>query len=240
MWLVVTCMGRLAHLRLSAPMAIAQRCATYCLVDYSCPQRTGAWVQGAFVAELAGGQVRVVSCEGERFFHKTRALNAGARCALESGARALCFADADTLFEPGSLARIRAELDSGGRFVIAHRGRSGGDARSLTGLLALSSADFLRSGGYDEGFETWGSEDIEMRLRLHLVCSLQAVRLAPGLVRAIPHSNALRMRYAKQGSLSRSAISNEGRLSARVEAWTGKRLEQLPASARSLLFACPR
>lgn len=236
LWVVVSCMGRLAHLRLTAPGIIAQERVGYCLSDFSCPDASGTWLEREFSDQVSAGRVCSVRCPGETLFHKTRALNRGARRALDAGAELLCFSDADTLLLPESFGAM-CRLLAPGRFLIAGRGRDGRSVRSLTGLLAVTAGDFRRSGGYDEEFKGWGSEDIAMRLKLHLCHGLEALELPTGLVRPIPHSNYLRTRYAEERDLVRNARRNEALLRTYVERWTGRAYDQLPASARALVFS---
>lgn len=234
LWVVVSCMGRLAHLRLTAPRVVESSDVGYCLVDYSCPDQAGRWLLQSHPEPCAEGRAKVVTCPGQRLFHKTRALNLGARAAIEAGAEYLCFADADTLFAPGSFERIRGLL-APGRFWMAAT-RAGRSVRSLTGLLIVSAGDFERSGGYDEDFVGWGSEDIAMRLKLHLVIGLGASWLPAGTVAAIPHTDRLRTRHAADPDLLSNARRNEEVLMRLVQAWTGRPFSELPASARELLF----
>lgn len=235
LWVVVSCMGRLAHLRLTAPPIIESGLARYCLVDFSCPDRSGAWLSSRYPEGVGEGRVLVVACPGERIFHKTRALNLGARAAIARGARRLCFADADTLFGAGALSGI-VHRSVAGEFMIAAPAASGRSQASASGFLVVASEDFEQAGGYDEEFIGWGSEDIAMRLKLHLTVGLSAVELPAGSLQPIPHSHRLRTEFASERDLQRNALRNEALLRTLVERWTGRGLHELPASARALLF----
>jgi len=234
LFVVVSCMGRLAHLKLTAPRIIESGIG-YCLVDFSCPDQAGGWLRATYARAVSAESVCVVDCPGESTFHKTRALNAGARHTIQTGADVLCFADADTLFAPGSLARIR-ELVTPGRFVIAPRAATGRSARSLTGLLAVAARDFERAGGYDEEFVGWGGEDVAMRLKLHLVAGLTPVEVARGELYGIPHSDWMRCRFSVDRDLMSNARRNDALLHRCVERWTGRTMRELPESAQELLF----
>jgi len=236
LWVVVTCMGRLAFLKRTFPTVVADGTAGYCLVDYSCPDGAGDWLEASHPEWVRRGQATIVRVPGERFFHKTKALNLGARAARARGAQHLCFADADTVFSPGAFATLGA-LVGRGRFVVAGRGANGGNVRSLTGFLVVEATEFERSGGYDESFEDWGSEDIEMRLRLHLRCGLEPAFVPEGAVSALQHGHWLRTQFHRQRDLYASATRNEALLRARVREWTGQVIESLPESAKQLMFS---
>jgi hypothetical protein len=227
-------MGRLAFLKRTLPALLAQP-AHVCLVDYSCPEACGAWLESQHGAEVDAGRALVVRVPGRAFFHKTEALNLGARAAVAAGAGQLCFADADTLLAPGAVQHLRAALQPG-LFVVAGRGPGGASIPSLTGLLAVGAGDFTRAGGYDEGFEDWGSEDIELRLRLHLRAGLRPAFAAPWVAAPIAHGNWLRTRFHRERDIRRSAGRNFARLATLVQQWTGRPLEEAPEIVQTLLF----
>ncbi|HEY7370812.1 MAG TPA: hypothetical protein VIF57_01445, partial [Polyangia bacterium] len=156
-WVVATCMGRLAFVKQTLPTVIADAAIRYCLVDFSCPDRAGDWLEATHAARVEAGAMAVARVQGQQFFHKTAALNAGARAALARGARTLCFADADTAFVAGAFAEIGALL-APGTFLVCEHGPGGASIPSLTGLLVVAARDFERAGGYDEAFADWGSE----------------------------------------------------------------------------------
>jgi hypothetical protein len=235
-WVVVTCMGRLAFVKQTLPTVIADAAVRYCLVDFSCPDHAGDWLEAAHGERIQAGAMTVARVQGQQFFHKTAALNAGARAALARGARTLCFADADTAFVAGAFADIGARLTPGA-FLVSERGPDGASIPSLTGLLVLAARDFERAGGYDEAFADWGSEDVEMRLRLHLRWGLAPRAIPVGLVRPLAHGDWLRTRFHRERDLRKSAARNEAMLRARLVDWTGQPLENLSQTARSLLFA---
>jgi hypothetical protein len=235
-WFIVTCMGRLAFVKQTVPTIIgelsgqlaraARPAIYYCLVDFSCPDASGAWLEKEYPNLVEAGRVRVVRAPGQMFFHKTVALNLGARAALAAGADALCFVDADTSLRPEAFERIFA-LAGRGRFLVVDRAPGGASVPSLTGLLAVSAEDFRRAGGYAEAFEDWGSEDLEMRLRLHLRYGLEPVFLPPALFSALAHGNWLRSRFHRERDIARSAVRNYAELARLVRQWTGAELEAL-------------
>ena len=236
---VVTCMGRLSFVKHTAA-ALLEGAGTgslcYCLVDFSCPDQCGAWLESTYPQLIARGDARVVRVPDRAYFHKTAALNLGARAALEAGARTLCFSDADTLVLPAAVDAVAASVGPG-RFLVIDRRPGGASVPSLTGLLGVAAADFRRAGGFDEAFEDWGAEDLEMRLRLHLVHGLDPVFLPADLFAPLDHGNWLRTRFHRERDIQRSAARNYAQLRALVRQWTGRELEEMPETARRLLFA---
>ncbi len=230
---VVTCKGRLDFLKRTVPTFVDQRAATYCLVDYLCPQASGDWLEAQYRGRP---DVAVVRVPGRERFHKTHANNRGAAHALELGASHLMFADADTLFADGSLARFAALL-APGHFLIAGRTPDDRTVRSLTGFIVLSADDFVRSGGYDETFEGWGAEDIEFRLRLFFELNLVPIEVPYGLLEALGHDDGLRTAYYREKDPAVSLHHNREKLLKKLIAWSGKGFEQQTGPATRLLFS---
>jgi hypothetical protein len=104
-------------------------------------------------------------------------------------------------------------------------------------LLGVTADDFRRAGRFDETFEDWGSEDVELRLRLHLVHGVQPMFLPPTLFSPLDHGNWLRTRFHRERDIQRSAARNQLQLRTLVRRWTGGELEDMTETARRLLFA---
>jgi GT2 family glycosyltransferase len=214
-------MGRLAHLQQTLPRMV-EEFGRVVLVDWSCPQASGTWARSRF----ASGEVHVLSVPGQPRFHKTRALNAGAKLARQIGADWFLVLDADTVVMPG----LRATCERYARprrFALGDRVGSE-RLRSLTGVLLVSSRDFEDIGGYDEAFEGYGAEDLEMRCRLILRGGLAIQDLPPHLVHALPHGDDLRTRYYEMSNVAASERRNFSLLRERLRAWTGRELESIP------------
>lgn len=164
------------------------------VVDFSCPQKTGAYVKTHFPS------VRVVSVDGEQYFSNWKARNAGASAAT---GEVLLFCDADTILDEGAVARISKDLPvkAFGHFVresTAHFNTSGLRlaTNQLRGFHVIPAADFRRVGGYDDvlrGYAAGADTDLEHRLKL---ISLVPCTLDPAIVASvIEHDNAHRMEH---------------------------------------------
>jgi hypothetical protein len=226
-------MGRLHHLRRTLPLALRQGDLGYCLVDYACPDRCGEWTAGRYADQAAAGRLAVESIPRATVFNKPRAYNRGAARAVQAGARALLFLDADTRIEPGLGRWVRGRLRRG-RFLVA--GRLGGAwyVRGTGGVLGVSAGDFERAGGFDERFEGWGAEDVEMRLKLHLKLGLPFGEIPVQFFRPIDHDDRLRTRFYRVKDRLVSYAANRRRLERKVRAWVGAGLAALPAGAGRL------
>ena len=150
---ITTCRGRLAHLRETLPSLAAQSNAAVIVVDYGCPDKSGAWVEANFP------QVEVVRSDESTRFELARARNLGAQRVQSPW---MCFIDADTRADAGFAERLKPLLQTG-RFYQA-------EPRNIEtwGTSICAKTDFDRVGGYDEVIQGWGKEDDDFYARLLL------------------------------------------------------------------------
>jgi predicted glycosyltransferase involved in capsule biosynthesis len=209
-----------------------------CLVDYSCPDHAGDWFSQRFAKEIAEGRACVERVTNQAWFSKTRAHNAGARRALREGAEYLCFLDADTIVEPGFWEHL-IENARPKRFLIAGKERDGSDVPSMTGLLLVRGHEFDEVDGFDESFQGWGGEDIELRIRLYMVGGLDFGFVPTHLARPIPHDDSLRSQFYAVRNIMVSNRENMNRLRQRMaHEWLGH-THRDPAGAAQLWYRPP-
>lgn len=174
---ITICKGRLHHLKQTLPTMAAQQPHELIVVDYSCPDGTGDWVE----ANVPG--VKVVRMPGQEGFNASRARNAGAAVATSEW---LFFVDADILMAPGMGDALRAGLKPGAFYRPQFR-RDKGEF----GSFACRAADFAAAEGYDEVFEGWGYEDTDLYERLTLL-GVSQQRYSADLTMAIHHDDSER------------------------------------------------
>ena len=184
---VTTCMGRLEHLKESLPRVVAQPDCSCVVVDYSCPDRCGDWVEATYP------QVRVVRIPGQTTFNRSLASNAGARAAE---APWLGFFDADICFEPSFADEVLEKLQPG-RY---YRPEPVTDAGTVGTFLCEREA-FERVGGYDEVYKGWGGRDRDVYWSLQFV-GVKPAGFPSSLVRHIPHEDEDRTRFHDVKALS--------------------------------------
>lgn len=176
---VTTCMGRLAALRQSLEPMLGQPGTSCVVVDYSCRECAGDWV------EVNYPSARVVRVKGQTHFNLAAARNAGARSADTPW---ICFVDADVILESGFVAALSAVLAPGGYYRVVS-----GDG-GIGGTFACARADFERVGGYDEVYRGWGEEDNDLYDALGFV-GLEQRSLPPALLRHLAHDDDVRTRF---------------------------------------------
>ncbi len=153
-WLsiIVPCKGRLEHLKQSLPTLVAQGDGLeIVVVDYDCPDGTADWVRASHPA------VRVVQVADRPLFNVSAARNLGA---ADASGEWLAFLDADVKVAEGFAATLKTLVQPGFFYIADPR------PPQLWGALVVSRGDYDWVDGYDEAFEGWGSEDVDILERL--------------------------------------------------------------------------
>lgn len=176
---VVTCKGRLHHLRQSLPLLAAQPNCECTVVDYDCPDQTHRWVAEHFPA------VRVVHVIDAPRFHVARARNLGAAA---SSTPWLCFIDADIMIKEDFAATLVPMLHEGFYY------RPQPMTWDKWGTHLCRRADFLQVEGYDEVIEGWGGEDDDLYHRLAAI-GCRSADFQGELISAIQHGDEERTRH---------------------------------------------
>jgi hypothetical protein len=176
---ITTCKGRLAHLKQTLPSLMALPDCEVVVVDYDCPQAAGAWVESTFPA------AKVVRVEGRPHFNAAEARNHGVAA---STAPWLFMIDADVAVAPTLMVAIAPRLCPG---VFL---RPAPLLNEIFGTLLVASSDLAAIGGYDEVFEGWGAEDVDLVQRLEHA-GRRSDAFPAQLLTAIPHGDELRGRY---------------------------------------------
>ena len=217
---VVTCKGRLAHLQATAPLILGTGLVGYVLVDWGCPQGSGAWLSRAFPGTL------IIRTESTGF-EKTKAANLGAKAAIQAGYDTLLFLDADTVVHPPVLRWFVANARPDRFQYIKAKDPRGEIRKSLTGILQVPAAAFAQVGGFDTTFgQTYGNEDVELRLRLWRLAGLgfetvPEPLVESGAIAAIEHGDELRTAWYPDKDLERNQQRTLEHLVKKYSSYTG-------------------
>ncbi len=176
---VVIFKDRLDHLKQCLPRLMAEPFHEVIAVDYDCPAGGGDWVAEHYPA------VKLVRIADKPVFNVADARNLGA---LAATAPWLLFIDVDVLLEPGFLASASPRLIPGAFLIAEPR------LAELYGTMFVSRADFSAIGGFDDAFQGWGCEDVELMDRLEALG--RELRTFDGsLSQPIVHTDTLRTRH---------------------------------------------
>jgi glycosyltransferase involved in cell wall biosynthesis len=171
-------MGRLAHLKETLPLAMAQKDCEYVLVDWSCPEKSGEWAKAQYP------QITVVSVPGKKFFNLSGARNIGSKAVTSDK---ICFIDCDMKMKPGFADELIKRLKPG---CWAQGTVSG--CLGFAGTILCWKEDWKKIGGFDEEMEGWGREDLDFKQRLHR-SGLTEVRYDSRFIDHIGHEWDLRV-----------------------------------------------
>lgn len=219
---ISTCKGRLEHVKQSSKsfLEAAKENTDYLLVDYNCPEKTGDWILENY---SNSENVHVLKTgEGQGFFHKTVALNAGAKYAIANlNPDYLMFFDADTIIKPGFFEYINPLLKND-RYLIVQPSMN---ALDLTGFIIVPVKMFRESGGYETSFRDWGIEDLEFRLRLYAKHNFRFNIIGFDYLDSIPHNDDLRVKFYSEKERFVSDFRNFKRMRKMFEIYRGQNLE---------------
>lgn len=196
---VVPCMGRLDHLKQTLLKLAAQ--FKVVVVDWSCPQKTGAW------ARENAPQATVVEIQGKTLFDLSAARNAGAAVVQTP---LIGFMDADTVPAHNFADAICQHWTNGTFLAMPDMPCPG-----YGGLLVCSKADFERAGQWDESAKGYGWEDIAFKLALTKLGVAKKV-LPRNAISHLDHGNELRVQNYENKSIGASTVANRVALSPRI------------------------
>lgn len=174
--IIIPCKGRLAHLKETLPALLAQvgQDDQIIVVDYDCPDGSGAW------ASTLG--IETVDLENAPIFNLSHARNLGA-AAADPDAEILVFLDADSIPQPGWLDAVSVPIALGDVGLVHCGPGSCGVRRSV----------FEHVNGYDESFEGWGDEAFDFWNRCEKVEPYTTYRR--DLLKVIGHSDEERTKF---------------------------------------------
>lgn len=215
-------MQRLDFLRISLPTWIRHTGFRVIVVDYSCPEESGKWAQSEFAGRVAVVRKEAEILDGRSIFNPSRARNAGA-AAVQDGY--ILFLDADVQVESGFQAWVLERQHPEAMLAVV------GKPSALFGILGVHRDKWRAAGGYDEGFTGWGGEDLDLRIRLHLL-GLVCKPVPENLVRSLPHSNSLRSRNSAEPDFTRARRLNGRYLEEKLLRMTGRKFADWVADPR--------
>ena len=177
-----TCKGRLSHLYETLSQNLADNAsypnAVFVVLAYGDPE-VWEWARDTMVAHLASGRLVVYSYSTSGSFEVAHAKNMAARCAMREGADVLVTLDADNFTGPCFAEFIASHFPADspnsrpGIFLcpdfdhikaLPHGPER--PQRGYAGRLAIQAQTFLKMGGYDEFYDVWRGEDMDMIFRL--------------------------------------------------------------------------
>lgn len=217
--IVTTCKGRVSHLEISVASWLYVTPCPIVIVTDGCPEMTPAFRTALWDPDH---RVRIIETGAapSEHFSKPRALNLGA---VHAGTEDLLFLDADTLLFSAFWDWYVKRVTLDALFIVP----PSPERKDLTGILGVARCEYLVVGGADGGMVGWGSEDLDLRLRLYLARKLRVIDIPPEFVASIPHDDLRRTRYYAEQDKMASHQRNLQRLVNNAEALTGQSIWSL-------------
>lgn len=187
--IVVTCKGRLDHLKQTVKAFMPLGDTALILVDYDCPDECGKWAQQNFP------EIQVVHVPDRPNFNASEARNIGAQAAKTHW---LGFVDVDVAPRPELFNFVTDNLKPGFFYKIDENDVF--PAQSVMGTCFVAKVDWERVGGYEEVIRDRGVEDLEFYdvLRGH---GVSEVKFSPKMLYHINHDNDRRSEFCENKKL---------------------------------------
>jgi hypothetical protein len=202
---VTTCKGRLAHLRETLKHNIADNAdydnCVFVVLGYGDPE-LDEYMESHYEWERAIGKVAYYRYPAGVGFSVSHAKNLAMRAGMLEGADILVTVDADNFTGTGFARFLGFEMGMGepGVFLCPHhvaiKEIPHGPFRPLRGYagrLAIRTQDFIKLGGYDETFDTWRGEDIDLVQRM-LRIGFRMKFIPNCFLPVIPHGSDVRFK----------------------------------------------
>jgi hypothetical protein len=197
----ITCKNRTQHLELTLPENLVDNArypnAVFVVLDYNSQDNLLPFLSG-FKDVIEANRLVVYSYREPGPFKMAHAKNMAHRLGMLEGADILVNLDADNFTGPDFAGYIAEQFNASPpdtMFLWSKMIREGPDRlpRGISGRIAVSRNAFLKSGGYDEQFNTWGPDDKDFHLRLRRL-GYDGVEIDRKYLSAILHNDKMRFR----------------------------------------------
>ena len=214
MFIVITCKGRLHHIKQSIKPLMDRPVLKVVVVDYDCPDMVGDWLQNEY-KDLIGSRLFIERVYNAPIFYRSHARNLGGIRAAAEGATHILFNDADVILNDNIWDKL---ILHDNKFIIVGR-KNGIEVPYVTGLILVPTQAFISSGGYNMDMIGWGAEDIEFRLKLYMVAGLDFEVLPYDVATHITHSHFLRIRFHNSLNMRHTDTINKDKTRKLVDTW---------------------
>ncbi len=185
----IVCRNRLEHLQQTLITNLKENNRKYVefvLLDYNSDDGLGYWVKENLMHYLSTGILVYYRNSSAYFFHRTHSRNMAIR--LSTG-KIVCNLDADNYLGEGNADYILNLFHQNENIFVT----SDYSKRDIVGRVYMYKNDFVKVNGYNEAFEGYGFEDVELYHRLQKSNLNQIYLSHPYFFRAISHSNGMRI-----------------------------------------------
>lgn len=169
-----TCKNRTEHIRETLPANLRDNPESrFVLLNYNDNNGLVEYLAKNHGRDIDNGQLVVYSHFAQGPFHVAHAKNMAARLGAREGGDILVTLDADNFTGPAFEDFVAEKFSEPGILLcpdhaaireIPHGPER--PCRGFAGRLAIRAQDFIKAGGYDEVYDTWRGEDIDLNARM--------------------------------------------------------------------------
>jgi hypothetical protein len=175
------------------------RDALFVVLNYGSQDELMSYLETEYERELSDGRLVCYSHFDNARFRMAHAKNMAHRLGVLEGANLLVNVDADNLTGVGFDDFVQKQFEQQGENVFLWARMIKGEmVRGVSGRIAISRKCFVKSGGYDETkFDTWGSDDKDLNLRLRKL-GYEGIEIDPVYLDGVSHNDKIRFKEYPQ------------------------------------------
>lgn len=202
-----TCKGRTQHIEQTLPRNIADNVnyenCKFVILDYNSNDGLVQLLKDKYQKYIDNGKVIVYHYTEDHPFQMAHAKNMVHRLGILEGADILVNMDADNFTGAGFASFLAAEMIEKNFFMWSKMILHGEERlpRGISGRIAVTKAQFLNVGGYDEKYDTWSPDDKDFNARLCRI-GYEAKEVHPRFLDAILHNDKMRFREYKHAQVN--------------------------------------
>jgi hypothetical protein len=212
-----TCKGRTQHLEQTLPKNLSDNAdyknCKFLILDYYSQDHLISYLRTNHTEEIDRGKVIVYSLMGDRStpFRMAHAKNVAHRLGILEGADILVNLDADNYTEPRFASYVAEQFNRfGDNILLWGRWNQPGSnlphiPKGCSGRIAVSVQSFLKAGGYDEKYATWGPDDKDFHYRVAALC-VAPYEIDRKYLNALLHND--KMRFREYPHVAKSVIAD--------------------------------
>lgn len=200
--IITTCMNRFNHLKQTLPKNLFYATdypdVEFIIIDYSSSDNSiENWIKSTFLMEcIESGRLVYYKFNGAKQFSHSHSKNLGIR--LASG-ELVINVDADNFIGKGFLPYVVNEIHAGSDFMLAchiidmETVNWVDNKKDVVGRIAIKKDILFKIGGYNETFDGYGFEDMDLFYRLIGLEYKHTVFNSKFLLKPIAHTNEARI-----------------------------------------------
>lgn len=195
-----TCRGRTQHLEITLPKNLSDNKnenTKFVVLDYNSQDHLIDHINGNYREYLDNGRLSIYTTNTPLLFQMAHAKNMAHRCGILEGADILCNLDADNFtgidFDEYIVENMAPkEVPRRGTYLWA-RMKKGQLKRGISGRIVVTRNAFLKTGGYNEIYNTWGPDDKDFSARLNML-GYKGKEIDDAYLDSITHNDKMRFR----------------------------------------------